>query len=200
MQLVSEADMLAMSANSGAPMGAPKMFDMSSIGAVDTSEAERAYSESVLNSFSFLTNALSDAPATPQPTPMPVETGRRWQALSETNYQNPQPIYDPLAEYSQPMQMMSEGYSVQTVGERQNQRHNIVSNGKVFASLMLVEAANKICKCLNEGKTFSDTTVVNSMVKDLKFQRKLQEMNSLDRNSEQFQKCLNEAAEIKKSI
>ena len=86
------------------------------------------------------------------------------------------------------------------MGERQNQRHNIVSNGKVLASLMLMEAASKICKCLNEGKNFSDTTVVNSMVKDLKFQRKIQEMNSLDRNSEQFKKCLNEAAEIKKSI
>lgn len=200
MQVVSESDMLAMSANANAPMGAPKMFDMSSIGAVDTSEAERAYSESVLNSFSFLTDALSDTPSTPKPMPMPMETGRRWQALSETNYQNPQPIYDPLAEYSQSMQMMNEEYSVQTIGERQNQRHNIVSNGKVLASLMLMEAASKICKCLNEGKNFSDTTVVNSMVKDLKFQRKLQEMNSLDRNSEQFKKCLNEAAEIKKSI
>ena len=200
MQVVSESDMLAMSANANAPMGAPKMFDMSSIGAVDASEAERAYSESVLNSFSFLTDALSDASSNPKPMPMPMETGRRWQALSETNYQNPQPIYDPLAEYSQPTQMMNEEYSVQTVGERQNQRHNIVSNGKVLASLMLMEAASKICKYLNEGKNFSDTTVVNSMVKDLKFQRKLQEMNSLDRNSEQFKKCLNEAAEIKKSI
>ena len=103
MQVVSESDMLAMSANANAPMGAPKMFDMSSIGAVDTSEAERAYSESVLNSFSFLTDALSDAPSNPKPMPMPMETGRRWQVLSETNYQNPQPIYDPLAEYSQPM-------------------------------------------------------------------------------------------------
>lgn len=199
MQVVSEQEMLAMGSNNGAPMGAPKMFDMSSIGAVDASEAERAYSESVLNSFSFLTDALSDTPAarpTPTPMPMPVETGR-YQLLAENKAAQ---IYDPLAEYSQPMQMMSEGYSVQTVGERQNQRHNIVSNGKVFASLMLIEAANKVCKCLNEGKTFSDTTVVNSMVKDLKFQRKLQEMNSLDRNSDQFKKCLNEAAEIKKSI
>lgn len=196
MQVVSEQEMLAMSSNNGVPMSAPKMFDMSSIGAVDTSEAERAYSESVLNSFSFLTDALSDTPV--KPMSMPVETNRRWQTIAENH--NPQPIFDPLAEYSQPMQLINEGYSIQTIGERQNQRHNIISNGKVLASLMLVEAANKICKCLNEGKTFSDTTVVNSIVKDLKFQRKLQEMNSLDRNSEQFQKCLNEAAEIKKSI
>lgn len=195
MQLVSEQDMLAMSSNNGAPMGAPKMFDMSSIGAVDTSEAERAYSESVLNSFSFLTDALSDTQnARPRPMPIPVDN-RRWQAFNENNT-----VYDPLSEYSQPLQMINEGYIVQTVGERQNQRHNVISNGKVLASLMLVEAANKICKCLNEGKNFSDTIVVNSIVKDLKFQRKLQEMNSLDRNSDQFKKCLNEAAEIKKSI
>lgn len=193
MQLVSESEMLAMNSNSSVPLGAPKMFDMSSIGAVDSSEAERAYSESVLNSFSFLTSALDGVASKSN------NTERRWQALSEVNHQNTQQIYDPLAEFSQ-TQVVNESFSIQTIGERQNQRHNIVSNGKILASLMLVEAANKICKSLNEGKTFSDASVVNSIVKDLKFQRKLQEMNSLDRNSEQFQKCLNEAAEIKKSI
>lgn len=156
------------------------LFDMSTIGTVVSNQEDQRACMEILESFSFLNNNEN--------------TNSK---ISQTK--QPNEIYDILEDYS--TNNTAQQYMVQTIGEKQAQQHQIRNmSNTVLASFKLFEAAQKVCSLLNNGKTFSDTEVVNVMIKDLKFQKKLNEMQNLDRNSSQFKALLEEAYAIKKRI
>lgn len=121
-------------------------------------------------------------------------------------------LYDPMSifdGYGVTTTQSGPEYVVVTVGEGANQRHNVKNSrtNQLMGSYILVEAANKISKYLNEGKTAYDPLIIEVVMKDQKFTNIIKEMQQVKSTSlnesvmkSKFEELKKKALEIKKSI
>ena len=129
------------------------------------------------------------------------------------NQAQPQPkLYDPMSifdGYESTTTQSDPEYVVVTVGEGANQRHNVKNprTNQLMGSYVLVEAANKISKYLNEGKTAYDPSIIEVVMKDQKFTNIIKEMQQVKNTSlnesvmkSKFEELKKKALETKKSI